>query len=296
MKVYPDGSQEITVSSHRLFRERGWEPAGKKKPRASSGEVPKDESVKRSIRRARSRLRDYARSNRFSYFVTLTLDTSKVTDRYDIWATVKNMTAWLDNRCRRDGLQYILVPERHKDGAIHFHGFVNDALEVVDSGTLTHGGKPRRPRSKQQRESMLREGWRVVYNLPAWPFGFSTALDLYGEYEAAVAYCCKYIGKQMGEELPEKIGGRWYYSGGHLRLPEIAALDLDFDRLLQEQPENAWSMSGGYPDMLRFFVKEGWNFDDEYRTDTDSLERDNAPGTAGLFRDTVEGLPEEWRE
>lgn len=258
IKRYPEGGAEITVSAYRLFRERGWV---EDKPHASSrvGESSPEESAARSVRRARSRLRDYARSNRFSYFVTLTLDASRVTDRYDIDSCVKDMKHWLDNRCRRQGLKYVLVPEHHKDGAIHFHGFINDALEVVDSGTLSKGGKPRKPRSKQQRETLLRDGWHVVYNVPSWGFGFSTAIPLYGEYEAAVAYCCKYIGKQMNADgLPQKVGGRWYYSGGKLALPDLQALDADFEGLLPDHLRDAWSMNGGdCPDMLRFYVKDG---------------------------------------
>lgn len=204
-------------------------------------------------------------------------------------------------------MKYILVPELHKDGAVHFHGFINDALPVVDSGTLSHGGKPKKPRTKAERERLLALGWRVVYNLPDWAFGFSTAVELYGEYEAAVAYCCKYIGKDMGAEAapdggaegqPQpsgKLGGRWYYSGGGLQQPEVAALDLDFDRLLAEHPDGCWSMSGGTPDMVRFYVREGWNFDDSYIPYSTGPDFD-AAGALGVFRDTDAEAPREWRE
>jgi hypothetical protein len=85
------------------------------------------------------------------------------------------------------------------------------------------GGKPRRVAAARRAER-LSEGWRVVYNLPSWGYGFTTALELYGDYHAAVAYVCKYIGKQT-----EKIGGRWYYSGGALGAPEVDLLDISWD-------------------------------------------------------------------
>lgn len=44
------------------------------------------------------------------------------------------------------------------------------------------------------------------------------------QYAAAVAYCCKYIGKQAGE----RPLGRWYYSGGDLKEPQKIYADLDF--------------------------------------------------------------------
>jgi hypothetical protein len=49
-------------------------------------------------------------------------------------------------------------------------------------------------------------------------------MELYGEYPAAVAYVCKYIGKQNGQ----RPLGRWYYSGGALREPEKLYVDLEY--------------------------------------------------------------------
>lgn len=167
-------------------------------------------SRERAQRRARVAVRDLGLCNDWEYFVTLTLDPARI-NRYDPAEVVRHLNHWLDNRVRRDGLCYVLVPEHHKDGAIHFHGFFNGALAAVDSGHRDKRG-------------------HTVYNLPAWGWGFSTAIRLYGERAAAVGYCCKYIAKQQ-----EKIGGRWYYSGGALRRPEVSWSDVDFAELLQEE-------------------------------------------------------------
>lgn len=176
-------------------------------------------SRERAQRRARIAVRDLGLSNDWAYFVTLTLDAKRI-DRYDPVEVVKHLNHWLDNRVRRDGLAYVLVPEHHKDGAIHFHGFFNDALPVVDSGHHDAGG-------------------HTVYNLPAWGWGFSTAIALYGERAAAVAYCCKYVAKQQ-----EKIGGRWYYSGGKLRRPDVEWCDVDFDALADCQGTEPFTIDG----------------------------------------------------
>ena len=61
-------------------------------------------------------------------------------------------------------------------------------------------------------------------NLPQWGYGFTTAQRLYGDYHAAVGYCCKYIAKQDGE----RPLGRWYYSGGALQEPEKILCDLEY--------------------------------------------------------------------
>lgn len=167
--------------------------------------------MERSQRRARSKVRRLALANEFRWFVTLTLSPEHI-DRYDGAEIVRRLGRWCDNMVRRHGLRYILVPERHKDGAFHFHGFFSDAVRVTDSGhTDDHG--------------------RKIYNLPQWTLGFTAAMELYGEYPAAVAYVCKYIGKQDGE----RPLGRWYYSGGALVEPRREYVDMDF-REMQERP------------------------------------------------------------
>lgn len=229
VKHYPNGSKRIAVYSADIIRVPGWEAADHEPRRGecSAAKGNAQENLMRSKRRARTALADIALSNEFKYFVTLTLDKNKV-NRYDEKEVVKKLNYWLDNNVRRRGLAYVLVPELHKDGAIHFHGFFNEALPVVDSGTLSTGnGKPKKPRSHAQRMRMLADGAHVVYNLPNWSMGFSTAIELYGEYSAAVGYVCKYISKAA-----DKVGGRWYYSGGALRRPEVTYHQADYHKLL----------------------------------------------------------------
>lgn len=254
---WADGSRTITVCSAAVWRLPGVEArrasvADKAAPLpldaaedeyrrserrgkfAEAGEMPPEEyeNVKRAVRRARARVRELARANVFSYFVTLTLNGERYS-RYDEHEIVRRASDWLHNAVRRYGLAYILVPERHKDGAIHFHGFFNDALPVVDSGTviLPGGGKPRKlpPR---KRAAAVENGAHVVFNIPMWKDGFTTAIPLYGDYAAAVAYVLKYIGKQQdGCGIVEKIGGRWFYSGGALKEPTTELCMEDFDAL-----------------------------------------------------------------
>lgn len=262
---YPDGSALIMLSDRAIFREPGWESASDSA--ADSGrnydallarlwledperhyavmeiegkametsehikgeEERRAENQARAMRRARSRVRDLALTNDFEFFVTLTLDKDKV-NRYDIREVTRKMSQWCDNQVRRKGLKYILVPELHKDGAIHFHGFFNGALEAVDSGTMTrNGSRPKKPRSARQRAQMEQEGYTPVYNLPAWTLGFTTAIRLYGERTAAVGYVCKYISKAA--QTTGRIGGRWYYSGGDLEMPSVQFLNLDAEQI-----------------------------------------------------------------
>ena len=221
---YPNGDYDIICAAERLFLPPGWEsaedfsrqgrngpaPAKREKGKKSEG----DDQI-RSMRRARSKLRRLALSNKLDYFVTLTLDKEKI-DRYDPKAIMQKVNRWLDNMVRRHGLRYILVPERHKDGAIHFHGFfAGPGLQVVESG--------------------VRHSEHMIYNLPQWGFGFTAAMELYGEYSSAVGYVCKYIGKQEGE----RPMGRWYYSGGDLKDPPKEYALIEYRDLMDQFPGEA---------------------------------------------------------
>lgn len=225
VKIYPDGSKKYLVCDKPVFRESGWE-SDEVKTTSMTGD---SSDPLRNIRKARSMISDYAFCNDFKYFVTCSLDGGKV-DRYDVDAMTKKLDCWLGNRVKRKGLKYILVPELHKDGAIHYHGLINDSLRMTDSGTVTRpGGRPKKVKTDKQREKMLDAGWQTVYNLPEWKYGFTTAVKLYGEYENAVNYVLKYIGKQLGEDgKPQKIGGRWYYSSNNLDLPKVEYMNVEF--------------------------------------------------------------------
>jgi hypothetical protein len=153
------------------------------------------------------------------YFVTLTLDPQRI-NRYDPVVVVKKLSYWLDNHVRRDGLAYVLVPELHKDGAIHFHGFFNEALTGRDSGHKDDAGHP-------------------IYNLPSWGWGFSTAIALYGDIDAAIGYTAKYVTK-----APEKIGGRWYYSGGKLERPTVSWCNADWKAVVARADTQQFTVDG----------------------------------------------------
>lgn len=219
---YPNGVQDIVASSAPDFGAKGWEKSGADAKRCAPAGAherkssdPKGEDLERSMRRARAKLRRLALANDFRWFVTLTLNPELV-DSFDGAAVVKKLNAWCSNMVQRHGLRYILVPERHKSGRLHFHGFFSDSVEAVDSGHMDKQG-------------------HTVYNLPQWSLGFTTAIELYDDYTRAVGYVCKYVGKQG-----EKPAGRWYYSGGDLREPEVTYAEISPAELLADFPEQAF--------------------------------------------------------
>lgn len=211
------------------------------------------DNVRRAARRARGKVREYALCNKFNYFVTFTLDSRKI-DRYDVDIITKRLNQWLGNHVARHGLRYLMIPEYHKDRAIHYHGLIDDSLPLVDSGTVipAGGGRPRRPRNQRARADLLAAGGKPVYNLPAWGYGYSTAVPLDGDYQRTVNYVCKYITKAViyaDSSTCGKVGGRWYYHSNNLRGPErrIMAWDIGeamaYGGKLVDIPEAALSIA-----------------------------------------------------
>lgn len=217
--TYPHGVQDFVAADKAIFHPAGWEERKHEVPAQVSsaddgGERKHGQSVRKSMCRARAKLRRLALANDFRWFVTLTLD-QRYVDRMEPAAVVRKLTVWCSNMVQRRGLRYILVPERHKKGGIHFHGFFSDC----DLGAVLSGHKDKHAHD--------------IYNLDRWDLGFTTAIELYGDYPSAVAYVCKYIGKDG-----EKIGGRWYYSGGGLVEPKTDYVDISA-RELEQMFENA---------------------------------------------------------
>lgn len=78
-----------------------------------------------SLVRSKSRVMQLGFNNKWDYFVTLTLDERKV-DRYDYKSVIKVLLKFFDDYKQRKSnfFRYPVIPEQHKDGAWHFHGFL----------------------------------------------------------------------------------------------------------------------------------------------------------------------------
>lgn len=94
-------------------------------------------SAKNSYNRSVANLYDIVHSNEWEYFFTLTLDPKKVEDRYNYEIVTKYISRFTD-LLYKQGCLYIIVPEKHKDGAWHFHGLLTNCndlkLVVNDNG------------------------------------------------------------------------------------------------------------------------------------------------------------------
>lgn len=156
-----------------------------------------EENKERSIRRTQTEIQDLIDCNDFDWFGTFTFDPKKI-DRHNPETVKKAMMSWLNHARRKSpDLTYIVVPERHKDGAIHFHGLLgNFNGKMADSG------------SKWQNNA--------IFNVVDYPYGFTNFTAIRDKAKTA-NYCRKYITKDM--PLTDK-GKKRYWRSKNLKLPK----------------------------------------------------------------------------
>lgn len=111
-----------------------------------------------SLRRTKAKFQDYVLNNEFSLFMTFTFDPKRI-DRYADDTVKASMQKWLYNTKRTSSpdLAYIIVAERHKDGAIHYHALFHHFM-----GKLSYWFTDKKNNKK-------------VYKIPSWDYGIATA-------------------------------------------------------------------------------------------------------------------------
>lgn len=170
-------------------------------------EKEKERSLYTSMKRAKGKIYDYSRSNMWDWFVTLTFAPDAV-NRYNYTDCTKKLSVWLNNM-RRDSetdFKYIVVPERHKDGAFHFHGLFAgcDSLGITYSGHCTKDGEK-------------------IYNIGRYKMGFTTATRV-KKNEAVTKYITKYTTKDLMEHIK---GKKKYWASRNLNLPVETTYSLE---------------------------------------------------------------------
>lgn len=167
------------------------------KPKKANKDVINDLSIHRSIRRTKSTISDLVLCNDFQYFCTFTFDPKKH-DRYDVNHCKFVMSMWLHRqRTHSPNLKYLIVPEFHKDGALHFHALISGFNgRLKDSGKMQNG--------------------RKVYNMTGYRSGFTTAVPIDHNKVAVSNYIKKYITKDM----PLIYGKKRYWASTNLTRPQ----------------------------------------------------------------------------
>lgn len=216
-KTYPDGSYTIYVYKNPMVisnLEEDGSGAGGGMKSEEDIESDREHSRYMNLIRTKTKIKDYCLSNDFNYFWTLTF----AADRHEDISAFDRMSKWLIAMKRKYGkFNYIFIPERHADGAIHFHGVTGGFKgDIVDSG-VKHKGKK-------------------VYNCADWKHGFST-LSRIRDKKKCATYITKYVTKDLSQDVVGK-GKKKYWCSRGLRLPDIEYNGFDLSLGLEPDYEN----------------------------------------------------------
>lgn len=172
-----------------------------------------DKRSAQNLARARRTIRDLILCNPFRFFCTFTFSDSKI-DRYDYKACKKAITKFFDNFRTRHASHfiYMLVPERHKDGAWHFHGLVAGipAGEFYTPEFITY-------RDRRSQELKVIRNTKGYMRWRRWPYGHFDC-SVIKDYEASATYVSKYITKDL---ISVMKGAHLYFSSKGLRRPSL---------------------------------------------------------------------------
>lgn len=127
--MYQYNDTNFRIVKQKYCRERGFELIEKAKKIVQ--EDYKSESIRCSLSRSRRFIREISLCNNFTHFVTLTVN-KEMCDRYDVDVCQEHLKHILKNykKLNKD-FKYILITEKHKDGAFHFHGLMKRIRRIV---------------------------------------------------------------------------------------------------------------------------------------------------------------------
>lgn len=184
--------------------------------------IAKDKRIsqQKSITRTINKIYDYANSTAWEWFITFTFNEKKV-DRFDFDSVSKRMSNWLSNMRIKycADMQYLIVPELHKDGAWHFHGLFSKCDGLNFQPAINN-----KKESKFYKCPLVRKG-QQVYNALRFKFGFSDCTKI-KDTKKASSYITKYITKEVIERTPNK---KRYWCSRGLATPKEKTLLATYD-------------------------------------------------------------------
>lgn len=218
-----------------------------KEERKNAKKRGEGERFSQSLSRSKSRVFELAMCNEFKHFCTFTQN-KELRDRFDINEFRKDFAMLVRNlnrtRVEEDKIKYLLIPEKHKNGAWHMHGLLQ-GLTNEDLREFTLSEKlPYKIRNQ------LLNGEKV-YNWEKYSkkFGFFTCTEV----KNGVA-CSKYITKYITKDLQKNAfeeGRHLFFASQGLRGRETLAKNS-----AEKCPVEVWDFENEYIKIKEIQVSE----------------------------------------
>lgn len=198
-----------------------------------------------AVARAKARIFELAMCNEFTHFCTFTQD-KKMRDRFDLKTFRKDLAQLIRNinrsRPENQKIKYLLIPEKHKDGAWHMHGLMmNLTGEDLRAFTLEE-------KLPQRIRSQIEKGVGV-YDFKRYrqAFGFFTCTEI-ANHTAVSKYVTKYISKDLSAKTRESGEHLFFASQG------LKGKETILKRCFDKCPVDTWDYENDYVKIAYFNV------------------------------------------
>lgn len=195
----------LKLVRHNALRTKGIEDVDQHTRKGSVSDVKSDNNISR----AKNRVFELALCNPWNIFLTFTLDPKKY-NRNDLGKFRKDLSQFVRDYNKKYGLaiKYLLIPEEHKKGGWHMHGFL---MGLPDEHLRLFTLSEKLPKYIREK---LKSG-QAVYEWEPYrkKFGFCD-LEVVRDQFAVSAYVTKYITKDLDRTVRESGAHLYYCSQG----------------------------------------------------------------------------------
>lgn len=175
-----------------------------------------DKKLDCNIRRAKNTIKELVLCNDWDYFITLTLDKEKY-NRYNLQKFNKDLSQYIRDLRKKHNtdIKYLLIPEQHKDGAWHMHGFL---LGLPKSELKLFDKEQKLPYYILNKL----ENGEEIYNWPGYQKRFGNCdIEPIKDKERVSSYVTKYVTKDLESSIKELNAKMYYCSRGLSRAKVI---------------------------------------------------------------------------
>lgn len=201
IKKYATGLEKIRLNSYSNIKGL---PKNNKHT-GTSTEEQLERYRKKRVFKKQEQIRDLAYNfNKWEYFVTLTFDDSLMNNAYSHDKAINLLIKWINNqKVQNPNITYLLVPELHKSGRLHFHGLFANAPKWKLSPAISPKGR-----------AIYKNGSKI-YNLINYKLGFTTVSEIKDIDKVSF-----YISKYMSKELLNLKNKKNFWHSKNLKYPE----------------------------------------------------------------------------